>query len=146
YSTRLQSTLGALGDRERVNIGERMVYKVPSAIQRLEVEGMVPLIGSSVRQAERKLEDAVAPGAILDLTNEDTNRFPAPEWSLEVFGRAASGEGMTYTPYRGDSSVRADVAENVEQTLGIPATGVADVILTPGTQGALYTALSAIIE
>jgi aspartate/methionine/tyrosine aminotransferase len=42
--------------------------------------------------------------------------------------------------------VREAVAHNVSTVLGIPATGGSDVILTPGTQGALFTALAAILS
>src|SRR5690606_2385037 len=84
--------------------------------------------------------------SLLDATYADTHRFPPPEWALPTFVAAASGEGMTYTPYRGDRGVREAVARNISEHLGVPADGPADVILTPGTQGALFIALAAILS
>ncbi|TQC44327.1 aminotransferase class I/II-fold pyridoxal phosphate-dependent enzyme [Rhodococcus sp. WS4] len=107
---------------------------------------MTELIGMSVRDAERQLEAAQAPGDILDATYADTHRFPPPEWTIPTFTEAATGHGMTYTPYRGDRGVRDAVAHNVQTHLGVPTSGAATVMLTPGTQGALFTALAAILS
>lgn len=121
--------------------------RVPSAIDRLSMPELAPAIGTSLRAAERELaQTPLAPGYFLDATYADTHRFPPPEWALPTFSEAASGAGMTYTPYRGDNDVRAAVAANVGAVLGMPATDPAEVILTPGTQGALFIALAALIE
>ncbi|WP_243983076.1 aminotransferase class I/II-fold pyridoxal phosphate-dependent enzyme [Streptomyces sp. NEAU-YJ-81] len=118
----------------------------PEAIKRLSMPEMTGQLGMSLRDAERELENAPGPGTPLDATYADTHRFPPPTWALPAFIEAAGGSGMTYTPYRGDRAVREAVARNVSTVLGIPATGPADVILTPGTQGALFTALAAILS
>jgi aspartate/methionine/tyrosine aminotransferase len=121
--------------------------RVPSAIERLSVPELASAIGTSLREAERELaQTPLAPGYFLDATYADTHRFPPPEWALPTFSEAASGAGMTYTPYRGDNDVRAAVAANVEAVLGMPATEPSQVILTPGTQGALFIALASLIE
>ncbi|MFE3826943.1 pyridoxal phosphate-dependent aminotransferase [Streptomyces sp. NPDC059092] len=118
----------------------------PEAIARLSLPEHTERLGMSVRDAERQLENGPGPDHLLDATYADTHRFPAPEWALPTFTAAAGGDGMTYTPYRGDHAVREAVAHNVSTGLGIPAAGPADVILTPGTQGALFTALAAILS
>jgi aspartate/methionine/tyrosine aminotransferase len=107
--------------------------------------GWQPVLGRSLRSAERELERARYDGQLLDLTYADTHRFPPPDWVLDEFHRAAGGEGMTYTPYAGDAGVRRAVAENLRATLGV-TTGSENVLLTPGTQAGLYTALSAIVD
>lgn len=118
----------------------------PSRMQALMCDNLKGTIGLSLRAAERELEHETAGAAIFDLTYADTNRFPAPEWALDTFAAAASGGGMTYTPYRGDSVVVSDVAENVSSVLGLRYVDEANVMLAPGTQGALFVALASIIE
>jgi aspartate/methionine/tyrosine aminotransferase len=112
----------------------------------MDLPEMEPLIGLSVRAAERELENEPGRTPILDATYADTHRFPPPDWAIPTFVTAASGAGMTYTPYRGDQGVRAAVAANVERVLGIPASGGSSPILTPGTQGALFIALASILS
>ncbi|PKW18406.1 aminotransferase class I/II-fold pyridoxal phosphate-dependent enzyme [Saccharopolyspora spinosa] len=120
--------------------------QLPDAINRLSLPELSDTLGKSLREAERELENAPGPEDLLDATYADTHRFPPPEWALPTFVEAAGGGGMTYTPYRGDRAVREAVAHNVSTVLGVPATGSADVILTPGTQGALFVALAAILS
>jgi aspartate/methionine/tyrosine aminotransferase len=122
------------------------MYSLPSALQRLEMPESVAYIGKTVRAAERELENGPGPEKLLDATYANTRRFPAPPYALKAFTEAASGAGMTYTPYVGDRSVRAAVSANIESTLGFPATGTSSTILTPGTQAALFVALSSILE
>lgn len=130
-----------------ISTSARVGRVVPSAIERLAVPELASAIGTSLRQAERELaQTPLAPGYFLDATYADTHRFPPPDWALPTFSEAASGGGMTYTPYRGDNDVRSAVATNVEAVLGLPATDPAEVILTPGTQGALFITLASLIE
>ncbi|BDY26700.1 aminotransferase class I/II-fold pyridoxal phosphate-dependent enzyme [Mycolicibacterium mageritense] len=120
---------------------------VPAAIQRMAMPELEPEIGTSLWSAERELSRTpLAPGYFLDATYADTHRFPPPEWTLSTFAESAGGAGMTYTPYRGDAGVREAVAANVQAVLGLPAATSDEVILTPGTQGALFITLAAIIE
>lgn len=118
----------------------------PTALTRLTLPEMAPLLGTTVRDAERELEETPWHGTLLDATYADTHRFPPPDWALATFTAAAGGEGMTYTPYRGDQRVREAVATNVHEVLGFPAVTDREVILTPGTQGALFAALAAVLE
>jgi aspartate/methionine/tyrosine aminotransferase len=120
---------------------------VPTAIDRLAVPELEPVLGVSLRDAERELaQTPLHSGFFLDATYADTHRFPPPPWALPTFSEAASGAGMTYTPYRGDNGVRDAVAANVESVLGISQTDPSEVILTPGTQGALFITLASLIE
>lgn len=123
-----------------------MLPSAPSAVQRLDLPEAAAYAGRSVRAAERELEAARSALPVLDATYANTHRFPAPAYALEAFSRAARGEGMTYTPYVGDSGVREILSANIETHLGLTATGTMGTILTPGTQGALFLALSAVIE
>lgn len=117
----------------------------PARIERLSLPDRADLLGSSVRQAERELEAARSPERLLDLTYADTHRFPPPSWVLPAFAQAAEGGGMTYTPYRGDPTVRSAVAESLAGFLGAPVDPDRELILTPGSQGALFAALSSLV-
>ena len=108
-----------------------------------------PQLGrGTLRAAEREVEalDPEHPPPHFDLTYADTRRFPPPQWVLPSFNAAASGGGMTYTPNRGDRAVRRQVATNLTDFLGSTIDPDADLILTPGTQAGLFSALSALVE
>jgi aspartate/methionine/tyrosine aminotransferase len=112
----------------------------------MEMPELKDVIGLSLRDAERELETAPGPDRILDATYADTHRFPPPEWVIPTFVESAGGGGMTYTPYRGDRGVRETVSANIRDVLGVPTGDGIEPILTPGTQGALFIALAAILE
>jgi aspartate/methionine/tyrosine aminotransferase len=129
------------------SVSATVLRPVPTAIDRLAVPELEPILGASLWAAERELAQTPLPsGFFLDATYADTHRFPPPAWALPTFTEAASGAGMTYTPYRGDTGVRDAVAANVESVLGISPTDPSEVILTPGTQGALFITLASLIE
>lgn len=118
----------------------------PAAVTRLEMPELQTSIGLSLRAAERELEEISYDGNVLDATYANTHRFPPPDWVIPTFVEAASGAGMTYTPYRGDRGVRDAVSQNVTDVLGVPTDEGIGSILTPGTQGALFVALAAILD
>lgn len=119
----------------------------PERIKRLELPERHSSLGSTLRAAERELErNASRHSGLLDLTYADTKRFPAPEWAIKAFTEVATRGGQSYTAYRGDGEVRAAVAENVSGFMGMPVDPAKDLMLTPGTQAALYTALAASLE
>jgi aspartate/methionine/tyrosine aminotransferase len=102
----------------------------------------------SIVAAERRL-DAHAHRLgrpLLNATYADTKRFPPPPWALEAFTAAASGGGPSYTAYRGDATVREQVARSVSDFIGIPVDPDSELIVTPGSQAALFTVMSAMLE
>lgn len=115
--------------------------------RRLLLPERAELIGESVGASERALAAAARRrGDYLDLTYADTHRFPPPEWVLPDFVEAAGGGGMTYTPFRGDRGIRERLAPAVSELLGVPVDPDRELVLTPGTQGGLFAALSALID
>jgi aspartate/methionine/tyrosine aminotransferase len=122
------------------------LYRPTSRLRRLDVPERAATEGSSLRELERELERTPAGPDFLDITYADTHRFPPDSWVLDEFVKAASGAGMTYTPYRGDAGVRRAVADHVGAFLGAELDPDSEIILTPGTQAGLYTALSATVE
>jgi len=121
-------------------------HDAPERIRNLALPERDAQFGRSVRALERELDQVSYSGQLLDLTYADTHRFPPPPWVLPDFSAAAGGGGMTYTPYRGDRSVRAAVAESVSGFLGIDVNADTELILTPGTQAALFGALACVVE
>src|SRR5699024_303999 len=81
-----------------------------------------------------------------DATSADTHRFPAPDYALPAFEKAAKGEGATYTPYVGDPEVRETLSKNIEDVLGLSASNGSSTLLSPGTQGSIFVALASILE
>jgi len=125
----------------------RTTFTFPDRITRLDLPERSSLIGTSLRAAERELEDNARKCApLVDLTYADTARFPAPPWAIKAFTEAAVRGGMSYTPYKGDGEVRERLAPNLSTFLGISVNPSAELILTPGTQAALFAALATIVE
>jgi aspartate/methionine/tyrosine aminotransferase len=122
------------------------VPSIPGRLSRLTMPELTETIGVSLRAAERELEAYPSGQPVADLTYADTHRFPPPDWVLDEFTKAASGHGMTYTPYRGDRGVREVVAENIDTAFGLEVDPDENLILTPGTQAGLFTALDSVIE
>jgi aspartate/methionine/tyrosine aminotransferase len=133
-----------------------MDYHVPAPIERLRLPERAPTPAHSpvhsLVDAERELdalaaETAMASGTpLLNLTYADTHRFPPPAWVVGDFVAAARGNGMTYTPYRGDRGVRVSLAANVSAFLGVDLDPDRELMLTPGTEGALFAALAAAVH
>jgi aspartate/methionine/tyrosine aminotransferase len=121
-------------------------YIPASRIARLQMPERIATEGKSLRDLERELENAPLGGEFLDITYADTHRFPPPEFAIKAFTAAATGGGMTYTPYRGDVGVRRAITPNLSKFLGVDLNADTDVILTPGSQAGLYTALAAILD
>lgn len=121
---------------------------VASRIHDLQLPAYQSLIGTSVGAGERALEQLTkdAPGPLLNLTYADTHRFPAPPWAIEAMVRAAGGAGPSYTAYRGEADVRTAVAASLSVFLGFDVDPETELILTPGTQAGLFTALTALVD
>jgi len=96
----------------------------------------------NVRQADIDLL-AKAPESYIDTTHFDTVRFPPPQWAEQRFTEAARDGALAYTGYRGNEEVLAAVAVNISRFLGVQVDPKKNLILTPGTQAALFSALSA---
>lgn len=89
---------------------------------------------------------AKAPAQYIDTTHFDTVRFPPPPWAEQRFSEAARDGALAYTGYRGHEEVLDQVAANVSRFLGITVDPKKNLILTPGTQAALFAALSASVN
>ena len=88
------------------------------------------------------------PGIPVDFSHGDVNEsaFAPTPGSLEQFiaGVRRGGE-VAYTEYRGSSSSREDLAGKLAAFTGAPVSAGDGLIITPGSQGALFLAMGATI-
>jgi aspartate/methionine/tyrosine aminotransferase len=114
-------------------------------LRRMHIPARAALIGMSVREADRSLCLDGGGHGLLDTTHFDTVRFPPPDWAGPVVAEAITDGELAYTPYRGNPTVLADLAGSVGAFLGVPL-GQGHLAITPGTQAALFTTLSALVD
>lgn len=114
-------------------------------VRALKLPERAAIASPNVRQADIDLLSK-APKDFIDTTHFDTVRFPPPDWAVRRFAEAASDGSLAYTGYRGNPEVLAEVARNVSKLLGVEVDPRKNLILTPGTQAALFGALSARIN
>ena len=108
--------------------------------------------GQEIRQqaalAKSQLRGDVLPGCPVDFSHGDVGdtAFTPLPGALEHFvqGTARGGQ-QAYTEYRGSADLRDDLAKKLAIFTGAPLTGTSEVIITPGTQGALFLAAAATI-
>jgi aspartate/methionine/tyrosine aminotransferase len=114
-------------------------------VRRMHMPHRQGVLGTSVREADLALQLDGGGKGLLDTTHFDTVRFPPPEWAREVMLSAMEDGGNAYTPYRGNTSVLETAAGSVSQFLGT-AVDERNLLLTPGTQGGIFTMLSALVD
>ncbi len=88
------------------------------------------------------------PGAPVDFSHGDVNddAFAPTPGSLDAFVSGVHrGAAQAYTEYRGEAELRARVAEKLATFTGRPVSGTKELIITPGTQGALFLSLGATV-
>jgi aspartate/methionine/tyrosine aminotransferase len=114
-------------------------------VHNLELPGRAGIAFASARAADRDILSS-APRAFLDTTHFDTVRFPPPDWAHKAFAKASADGSLAYTGYRGNRDVLDDVARNVSALLGSTIDPARELILTPGTQAGLFSALASLID
>lgn len=101
----------------------------------LQKEEALPVIGD-------KLE-----GPAVDFSHGDVNAHTPIPGSLETFVKQYAVEGtyQAYTEYRGKGTIRQYLAEKLAEYSGAPVDPDTEIILTPGTQGALFLAMGSLV-
>lgn len=107
--------------------------------------------GQEVRQSPDAPETSAAQpalaGTFVDFSHGDVNEsaFPPAPGSLEEFIRGfEQGGDQAYTEYRGQADIRESIAKSLAKFTGA-AVSAEGIIITPGTQGALFLAIGATI-
>lgn len=85
-------------------------------------------------------------GRPVDFSHGDVDAFLPSDGALEAFVEGYHrGGSQAYTEYLGDASIRAAVAARLGAFTGAALTSGEDLIVTPGTQGALFLAMGATV-
>ena len=83
-------------------------------------------------------------GSAVDFSHGDVDAHLPTPGSFEVFcAGVEEGGAQAYTPYRGRSTILEDVAASLSSFTGAAIDPKENLILTPGTQGALFLAMGA---
>jgi aspartate/methionine/tyrosine aminotransferase len=109
--------------------------------------------GQEVRQGDplsgAALRGEPLPGVAVDFSHGDVNQtaFPPAPGALDAFiAGEHRGGAQAYTEYRGGAQVREQVARKLAAFTGRPISAAEELIITPGTQGALFLALGATVN
>lgn len=85
-------------------------------------------------------------GTVVDFSHGDVDAFEPLPGSLESFIKGYEiGGKQAYTEYRGKDFIRKDLAEKLSKFTGSQIDSAENIIITPGTQGALFLAMGALI-
>ena len=108
--------------------------------------------GQEVRQAEEgqdaPLRGDSLPGVPVDFSHGDVNEtaFGPTQGALDEFVEGVRrGGSQAYTEYRGGAELRDRLADKLGTFTGRPVSSQRELIITPGTQGALFLAIGATV-
>ena len=104
--------------------------------------------GQEVRQVvnDLKMIGEKLEGAPVDFSHGDVDAFCPTPGAYEAFCEGYQvGGAQAYTEYRGKNLIRKQVAEDLARFTGAPVEADRELILTPGTQGALFLAMGSVI-
>lgn len=107
--------------------------------------------GQEVRQLSGSagislLGDAIS-GRPVDFSHGDVDAFTPTPGSCGVFAAGVEAGGkQAYTEYRGDLGIREELAGRLASLTGAPVDARDGMIITPGTQGALFLAVASTVS
>lgn len=95
---------------------------------------------------EVEFSGEILPGKAVDFSHGDVNAFEPIPGTLDEFIRGVNAGGeQAYTEYRGRGIIREDVADKISTFTGTSFSAAEQLIITPGTQGALFLAMGSMI-
>ncbi|AZU64443.1 pyridoxal phosphate-dependent aminotransferase [Neobacillus mesonae] len=104
--------------------------------------------GQEVRQNTNEviLRGEKISGKLVDFSHGNVDAFKPIPGSLDVFIEGVHlGGKQAYTEYRGSKMIREEAAQKLENFSGTTIDAEHNLIITPGTQGALFLAMGSII-
>ncbi|WP_299288915.1 pyridoxal phosphate-dependent aminotransferase [uncultured Tateyamaria sp.] len=106
--------------------------------------------GQEVRQTTQQCDDQkkgeTLAGVPVDFSHGDVDAHPPTPGALEAWNQGFErGAAQAYTEYRGLDALRQRVSQDVAAFTGAPVDYTSELIITPGTQGALFLALGAVV-
>ena len=120
-------------------------YIKPGRLQSVALENYRGLYGQSVAEMDQAVAALPRKEDQIDLTHGDTRAFLPPASAFKNFTRAVTENTEAYSVYRGSATVRNLLAPRISTLLGIDVDPTKELIIMPGTQGALFGALSAFV-
>lgn len=85
-------------------------------------------------------------GSPVDFSHGDVDAFEPAIGAFEAFKKGfEEGGTQAYTEYRGRGIIRERLAKDLAEFTGAPVSATNGLILTPGTQGALFLAMGSVI-
>ncbi|OLR65366.1 pyridoxal phosphate-dependent aminotransferase [Peptoniphilus porci] len=85
-------------------------------------------------------------GEFVDFSHGDVDAHPPIPGSLDRFIKSYEDGGkQAYSEYRGHKYIRENVAKKITKFTGVEINPNKNIIITPGTQGALFLAMSSLI-
>jgi aspartate/methionine/tyrosine aminotransferase len=85
-------------------------------------------------------------GVAVDFSHGDVDAFPPTPGTSKAWKHGfEKGGQQAYTEYRGAASIRGGLADRLGTFTGNPVSAERELIITPGTQGALFLALAATV-
>lgn len=86
-------------------------------------------------------------GRPVDFSHGDVNAFEPTPGAFDAFAAGVeSGADQAYTEYRGKKNIRDDLAVKLAEFTGAPVLSDDGLIITPGTQGALFLAIASSVS
>lgn len=86
------------------------------------------------------------PGTPVEFSHGDVDAHPPTPGAFEAFTTAVEiGGAQAYTEYRGSTAIRETLATRLIRFTGAPVDARDGLIITPGTQGALFLAVAAAV-
>ena len=104
--------------------------------------------GQEIRQKEEVLDirGEELPGVPVDFSHGDVDAFEPTPGAFEAYVEGYKiGGKQAYTEYRGKGAIREEVAARLSEFTGITIHADQEIIITPGTQGALFLAMGSLI-
>ncbi len=96
---------------------------------------------------ESLLRGDIVAGRVVDFSHGDVDAHKPTPGSFDLFAAGfESGGAQAYTEYRGDSSIRELVGARLATFTGTPVNANDGIIITPGTQGALFLAVASTVS
>lgn len=118
---------------------------VSNKFERLGVDNAPGQEGTQKRK-DLELRGEKLKGKIVDFSHGDVDAFLPIPGSYEEFEKGyAIGGKQAYTEYRGKESIRKELAEKLGQFTGASINAENEIIMTPGTQGALFLAMGSLV-
>lgn len=102
----------------------------------------------SVNAEDAELSGEMLAGTPVDFSHGDVNPSafaPTPGTLEEFIAGVERGGAQAYTEYRGAAALREPLAEKLAAFTGCPVSAAKELIITPGTQGALFLAIASTV-